>query len=108
MESDPQEQGPLHPIGEDLGMDIGRSVARHANSRVGGSGDDTHISLSELGEHKAKDVRFRDSAKQGFLTAYVRSREAVSEHKTATTISISSIAIGAVLTGVYHLKYRKK
>ena len=96
-------------MGEDLGLDLGRDVARHANSLVGKDrSETTSLPIDELGNPVASEVRFSDSAKRGFLTAYVRTREVVSEHKTASTITVSTIAIGAVLAGIHHLKYKKK
>lgn len=95
-------------IGEVPDVELSRPAARHVNGKVSGAGDNEYIDLGEIGEHRAKDTRFRDSAKQGFMTAYVRSREFVSEHETATKITISTIAIGSVLAGAASLHHRKK
>lgn len=95
--------------GEYVSENLSRPVARHANGCVTApNGENTVINLGELGEHRIYDVRFRDSAKEGFVTAYIRAREIVSENKTATTLTASTIAIGAVLTGIYALKHHKK
>ncbi|HEX5394752.1 MAG TPA: hypothetical protein VFW52_00090 [Candidatus Saccharimonadales bacterium] len=98
-----------NPIGEDFGEDLARPVARHANSRLKlAGGENTVIDLGDgYGEHGTKDVRFRDSSKPGYLTAYIRTKEIASEHK-ATTITASAIAIGAVIAGIYALKHRQR
>jgi hypothetical protein len=71
-------------MGENLGQDIGRPAARAANDVVTSpSGGNSYIELAEHGEHNIKDVRFRDSAKQGFLTTYVRSREFSQDNKNS-------------------------
>jgi hypothetical protein len=98
----------LFAPGEDMGIDIGRDAARSANKRVRNAGDNEFIDLPGHGEIPARDSRFRDSAKKGFLTAYVRTREYASEHETATKIAISTLAIGAVLAGAAALKHRRK
>ena len=95
-------------MGEHFNEDLGRSIARHVNAKLKRSpGEFTYIELFDLGEHSTQDVRFRDSPKPGFLTAYIRTKEAAAEHK-AVTITASAIAIGAVLAGIYALKYRKR
>jgi hypothetical protein len=99
----------LPTVGEHFGEDLREPVRRHANGLlINNTGENTNISLGELGEHCANDVRFREHVKQGFLTAYIRSREFTEEHGTVIKVSASTVAIGAVLTGIAHLKHRQK
>jgi hypothetical protein len=106
METEPPDAD-QPPIGEHFGEDLSRPVARHADRQISNSGgDNTFISLGELGEHNIRDVRFRDSAKKGFVTAYIRTREFSSENKS--TIIISTVAIGSVLTAIAALKHRRR
>jgi hypothetical protein len=95
-------------IGEDPGISIERPIVELANQIVKGStGEDTYIDLGELGVHNVNDVRFRDSAKQGFITAYTRTREKAADHKVITSLAFSAIAIGTVITGVRSLHHNK-
>ena len=96
-------------VGDFPASPLDRPVAKQANRIVKGeTSDNTYINLGELGEHQAKETRFRDSARQGFLTVYMRTRESVSEMETSTKIKIGTVALGVVVAGVYGLKHRKK
>jgi hypothetical protein len=105
-----ENDGSDPPLGEHFGEDIGRFVAKHANGKLKGSrGGNTVVDLGSHGVHGTEDVRFRDSDQKGFVRAYIRTKEFTSEHKTGTTaISVSLLAIGAVITGVATLKHHKR
>ena len=96
-------------VGEGEFGDISRDIAKDTNKKVSRAGVNEFVFLGEeVGEHRAKDTRYRDSAKQGFVTAYIRSREFISEHETATKITLASVAIGSVIAGVAAMHYKKK
>lgn len=85
-----------------------REVARHVNGKVRDQHEDVQISLPDLGDHSARDTRFRSSVRQGFLDAYVRTREYGEDHTVITKITVSTVAVGAVLTAIAALRYQKK
>jgi hypothetical protein len=96
-------------VGEGEFGDISKDVAKDANKKVRRAGDNEFIYLGqELGSSPAKDTRYRNSAKQGFVTAYIRSREFISEHETATKITLASVAIGSVIAGVAAMHHKRK
>ena len=98
---------PTYPItGEHLVEDMGDPLRVQVNKDLRTGGENTYINLGELGEHNVNDVRVRNRGKKGFFTAYIRTR--AGEHKVITTVTASTIAIGAVLTGLAALKHRKK
>lgn len=98
-----------HAMGEDLGLNIDRPAARRINGELKKSGGvNAYLPVEELGNPDVQDVRVRDSVKQGFLTAYVRTREWTDEHEAITTITVTTIALGTLFGGIAALKYRNK
>lgn len=96
------------PLGEFFGVDMGRPVSKNANNKIKSLGNgNTVVDLGSLGVHNTKNVRFRDSDQKGFVKVYIRTKELASDHKTETAITVSLLAIGAVITGIAALKHHK-
>lgn len=93
-----------HGGGENGGMDLRLSFARHANRLLrSDKSETTIIDLAEHGQVSTNNVRFRDADEPGKLVAYIR--QEVQDHKV---IIPTAIALGIVIAGVSALKYRKK
>lgn len=92
-------------MGEDLGTDMRRPFARHANGmlkRLGESSSNTVINLGEHGEVPINHVRFRDAVKEGNLVAYIRQ-----ESQDPKVIIPTVVALGIVAAGIYKLRHKK-
>lgn len=90
--------------GESHGLRLERTYSRFANSKVRGAGDNEVVDLGpDIGEVRAKDIRFRDAVEQGMLRAYIR-QEATDPKVIVPTI----VALGLVAMGIRHIKHRQK